>query len=122
MRSLAITALLTLAITAGCGAHARETALHTMFVTTNAACDSFAEYDLAKQKEILEAEPTPESFNKAIGEYSVQRGRAVKACEATYKLIAFALLLGEGEMSLAKVAEAIAKLREALHDFSGGVL
>jgi len=119
VRNLAIgmNLLIVLLVLGSCGPNARDKALHSVFVSVNAARDGFLAYDLKHQQDLIDASPTPEAKEAVITAYRVTQAHIVELFDAAYRAIAAAAILKDGH-SMPEVITAAALLKQALEDLT----
>lgn len=110
-------ALLLLAIAlglVGCGASAREKALHAVFEATNGARAGFETFDSAHQAQIVNDAKSFDEGEAALKSYRHDRETVLVLFNAVYQGIIAAVLVNDDPRSLPSLIEAAGHLRQAL--------
>jgi len=92
MRKPVVAVFLALVLIAGCGASARERAIHTALVSLDAARDGFVVWDKHHQDDIVAKATSLEAGTAALAAYRADRDTIVQAFVVAYSALAAAAL------------------------------
>ncbi len=93
-----------------CGASARDRAVQSALVTTNAARDVFIAFDRQHQAAIVAAATSEVGGAAALAEYRTKRAIAVTYFEALYRALAIAAVITDDPNNLTVLARAAGML------------
>jgi hypothetical protein len=111
---VAFSTVLTQLALSGCGASARERAIKTAFLATNAARDGFVMFDAQHQLEIVDKAQTKEEGAAALATWRSQRDSVVSLFVVTYYAISAAATFTDDPKTLASLLETAHRLKIAL--------
>jgi hypothetical protein len=117
-----VTTLLLALVLFACGASARERAISTALVATNATRDGFIAFDARHQQQLVDSATSLEEGRARIDAYRRQREPIVQGFATVYRAIAMAAVLTDDPTAIPNLLRAADLLRTAIHDLTGGKL
>lgn len=104
---------LALVLFSACGPSADQKAAVGLHVTLEAARVSFDAWDLAHQRALAAAQPTPELKHAAVDAYRLKRSSVIDALIATYSAVDAAVIRPSGQ-TVGTALDAVKKLATAI--------
>jgi hypothetical protein len=80
---------------AGCGAPTRKDTIEAALIAVNTSSEAFAAWDLARQREILAANASRDTYNVQITAHREAQARVLARFNAVYRLITIAATKNE---------------------------